>query len=721
MAYLPGALSRLLIALAFMAAVWWPQYEHFLIDRSPLPATTVAELITSPADAVLSELGGMSLAVTLEVPPAEVLQTAKGLLQGVVRGTSFANADIPLRGWPHDLLQTDSTFQLAVASLGIEDLLLDAFQHTGDAAYYRLARSRLLTFAEWEAAQREPIAFLWNDHAVAARIPVLIRFWRNLRNDPNSTPEQRQQLLALISRSGELLAKPGQFTVRTNHGVMQNLALLQICAAFPLLPQAGQWRQLAIDRLGFQLPFYVSEEGVVLEHSSEYHILGTELLAYALRLIRLNGREPSRELAHKAMLAQDFAGKLIRPDGSLPLIGNTAAGRAARIAKSHADGGEAVIHQAPPFAPPAAGAYGYPVSGYALWWSDRPVISQLAIAWAKHDRHGHKHADEPSIGFWADNRDWLTASGYWPYDAPYYTQAIGWAGANAPHLVGEDLHVKREVTVLAEGAAGDIRFIDLENRRASGYHVRRQILQWSAGEFLVLDSAQGAEQTVETVWTLAPDLSVQVVGKDRFQAAPSSGRSLLHIAFDSREASEPAQLYIGSTQPFAGWVVEKRQVLPAPAIRVLAAQGNSMTAAYFKLSGIEESPAVSVIGTPAPTEWAVSVGNSAGRKRISRKGGQILIENGERLTLDIAAPKPFSEHRAELRQAMTSAIDRYPPWRDLARYRKKLLIWIGVVYASIETAIIGIVLWKKHYRWLHWISLALWLAFALWAVGYYLR
>ena len=62
-------------------------------------------------------------------------------------------------------------------------------------------------------------------------------------------------------RSGELLAKQKLFTVRTNHGVMQNIALLQVTAAFPLLPKTKDWRNLAIERLELQLGFYVSDEG----------------------------------------------------------------------------------------------------------------------------------------------------------------------------------------------------------------------------------------------------------------------------------------------------------------------------------------------------------------------------------------------------------------------------------------------------------------------------
>ncbi|MFZ2294997.1 MAG: hypothetical protein WAW46_08150 [Polaromonas sp.] len=57
----------------------------------------------------------------------------------------------------------------------------------------------------------------------------------------------------MAARSGELLAKKSQSTVRSNHGVMQNMALLQISAAFPDFPKTQKWRNLAFGWLLFSV------------------------------------------------------------------------------------------------------------------------------------------------------------------------------------------------------------------------------------------------------------------------------------------------------------------------------------------------------------------------------------------------------------------------------------------------------------------------------------
>ena len=219
------------------------------------------------------------------------------------------------------------SFQLSLASLDLENLLLEEFEYSGDHRYYRVARDRILAFADWEEQQRKPVAFLWNDHAIAARIAVIVRLWRYLRVDADATDSQKASLIGFVMRSGELLAKKKLFTVRTNHGVMQNIALLQVTGAFPLLPKTKDWRNLAIERLELQLGFYVSDEGVVLEHSAGYHLIGTKLLAEAARLIRLNGMAPSDRLLAAIQGTEKFSRILLRPDGTLPVFGNTVAGR----------------------------------------------------------------------------------------------------------------------------------------------------------------------------------------------------------------------------------------------------------------------------------------------------------------------------------------------------------------------------------------------------------
>ncbi len=53
-------------------------------------------------------------------------------------------------------------------------------------------------------------------------------------------------LLQAAARTARLLAKEGHFTFSTNHGIMQNIALLRYCIAFPELPGVEEYKNLAI-------------------------------------------------------------------------------------------------------------------------------------------------------------------------------------------------------------------------------------------------------------------------------------------------------------------------------------------------------------------------------------------------------------------------------------------------------------------------------------------
>ena len=702
-----STLLRAAVPLVLVASIWWPEFDHFRIDRAVPSADVSDKLSHEPVTKRLAEIASFTFSVSLGVPPEHLSRVANSMLLGVLEAPSFFEKTLPLRGWPDDFSQGTSTFQLAMASLAAESLLLDEYDASGDMRFYALARDRVVNFAEYEAQQRMPIGFLWNDHAVAARIAVLIRVWRTLRDDPTATPPQRSSLLALVARSGELLAKPSQFTVRTNHGVMQNLALLQITAAFPELPNVPYWRALALSRLELQLGFYVSDEGVVLEHSSEYHVFGQELLGFAIQLAKLNGREPSSRLLKAHAGASEFSKHLAHPNGSLPLVGNTAGG---------IHGGD-VSGSAP-----VPGSYPYPLSGYAIWWADDPTVSQTLVAWAKHDRHGHKHADEPSLHLWSRGVDWITAAGYWPYDERGIEEANGWQGANAPHAKGEASKSLRTVRLLATGEAGSLRVIDIENVRQSGLKVRRQVIQLNAERLLVLDSANEGKTPIDTIWTLDPRVSLRAIDSQRFVGSGGTGESVLQIALAYDDAvAALSSPYRGSWEPFAGWVVVGRRPIPAASLIVERAPGNSLTATLFTVANNPKTAALKLQKGSQVEAWAIEVVADPQMLRVQRQGQSIIVTtNAGVLTLNLTpAPSILPQHDA-LRASMDQAIKHYPPWRVLASYRHRLYLGIGSLWATIEISVWGLAWMRWRRRWMDAMVLAGWVAVAWWIHSIYL-
>lgn len=720
----PIALARLLAPAVLMLSIAWPEHTHFEIDRTPPSQESVARLQEAATDALLEEIAGFDLGLGFGIAPANRRAAAEQILAGRLVAPAFSASPVVLRGWPEDLQVDGPTFQLAVAAFASEALLLEQFERHRDRRFYLAARDRILAFARWEKHQRRPptaLWMLWNDHAVAARIATLVRLWRHLRADPSASQADRAEIVALVARSGELLTKHSQFTVRTNHGVMQNVALLQITAAFSSLPQVARWRKLAAERLDLQLGFYVSLEGIVLEHSAGYHVLGSELLAYALRLLYLNSLEPSDGLIAATRDTQEFNRLLLRPDGSLPAFGNTAAQIPATLRSTESRGRDPVSTLAPPFAVPSASTHLYPVSGYAIWWSGPAVPSQTVVAWAKHEQHGHKHADEPSLLFWSRGYDWITGTGYWPYGHPLHGPANGWQGANAPHRVGEPADSPRDVSLLASGNNEGLRFIEVENLRSDGLLVRRQVIQIEPETLLVVDFHSGAGTDVETLWTVDPRLRVAGTGGNNFVAnAPHDFAWLTLSVTGVDDESITTELQRGSSAPFGGWVVVGPHPTPASAVRVRYRKDSGASATLLSVQAPGKAVEIGALEADTAEKWRVEATLPQGVVAVARSGVSVAVTVGGRLVEIALAPPPdhaAASHR--LRDAMTRGVEEFPPWRDLSFYTRRLYFAIAVLWLTIE---LGLLLLGRRRRrmWLEALPILAWAAIALWVHLIYL-
>ena len=686
---------RLVLPIAVVAAIWAPHFAHYRIDRSPtsLQATQLSARVPGP-DA-LDEISAMSFGVRLVMADDEVVRVAEQILAGALPVPRFLEAPLPLQGYPRDYQLGPITLQLVMASLEVERILLGAFEQTRDQRYLQLATHRTLAFAAHEAEQRQGQGFLWNDHAVAARIAVLAKLWRHVRESPEFPAASSRAILSLVERSGRLLAKPSQFTVRTNHGVVQNLALLQIAAAFPAFPESGAWRRLALERLNVQLPFYVSVEGVVLEHSAEYHLFGAELLAMAVRLSVLNGLAPEPVLVDAAKKSRLVLDRLIRPDGTLPLLGNTSAAKKSAMPAIDNDGTAPIRHRLPPYPNPRSGVSLYPVAGYAIWWqaADLEKLAQTVVAWAKHDGHGHKHADEGSVLFWSRGVDWITNTGYWPYGWRHEDAAYSWTGSNAPHQPGEDRLVPRSAQLLKTGDAAGVSFVEIERRNQDGAQFRRQVLQIDAQTLLVMDFAQEVPQGTETIWTVDATLQLFPGATDSsFVSTPASDGRQLAISFATHTAAK-LEIRRGSEHPFAGWVVVNDKPTPADALRIVDPATNSASAILFALASSPTEAARKISLKPGATadRWEVLLEQTGTAKRLSRSDSTITLSHvsdadgrASTLSLPLLPASDKALEKAALKRAYMNAVTTYPPWRELYFYRVRLSYLLGVLALLVE-------------------------------------
>jgi hypothetical protein len=694
----------ILVALAVLAAIWYPEFELWsAVPERPSDAT-IERARAEPPRALLLELGRMSL-----MPPSnpadrdEIIRQAGNVARGVLSLPGLPDETVSTVFSPDNLHKGSLKWRLLSASLANVDQLLDAYRLSGKQEFFELAERNVVAFAHFESSQWMDTGFLWNDHAIAARIPVLIKFWTEYREQPRFDPAVARSVLLLAARSGMLLAKPEHYAWRTGHGIVANLALLQISLAFPMLAESKHFQTTAQQRLAAHLPYYINLEGVTLLHSAGYAEGGVRFLAMALRLYTLAEISIPPDWWHRFAGAEDFLDLLRRPDGTLPMFGDTGNERGvsgpARVSQADDRGNatELSIHH---HARPHRGGVGFfPQAGYAVWWispegANAHSSSQSVATWSHFPSLGHKHADELSILLWAAGRSWITNVGYWPYGLPGRRHAESWAASNAPHLVGEPADSVRTSRSVVSAISGDGAFIELLRQGPGAFSVRREFLQLGPHRWLVLDRFDDSVQReAQTLWTFFPDLSLEPHDTgDSFTITALGGGAMVCDFTASPEGH--IDRISGSAAPFAGWVVIDGTPRPAPTVRVRSSSKTGWQLMLCSLSpdgnSVQRRIARVSFGK-SRDQWSVEVADEQSNTRltIARDGLEVRTTGEASLPavqkLELAVTSDAGQGNTPVMAALGAASEGSTRRVPLISYRAKVSYMLLVLLLAQET------------------------------------
>ena len=688
------------VALVF-GVIWapWCAYNHLPEPR--IAEDTIDEARHVPDNALLAELGSYDLYPSLPwANDQHLVKAAEMLLQGRVELPGFQPATVTLPLSSAAMASGPTMWQLFVQSLGLPRVLLDAYKLDGRPEFLNAATEYLLAYDAYEGSGWAPGGYLWkdswrsfvrNDHAVSARVPVLTEFWRLYRHSPNYRPEVGNAVFRMIGRASWLLADPSRFTVATNHGVMQNLAVCNINLAFPTLPGTEDYCRLARERLNQQFAFLVNDEGFVLEHSPGYQEFDLRLIAIAFRYMTLSKLEIPEPWLRKYQAAQQVYAQLRRPDGSLPLFGDTDGGEgdAGPVIAVVDNQGQAGKLTRRSWSPNDAVLLA-PVAGYCLWWNglgDWPVsnrLSQTAISWSYFQGMGHKHADEMSLAFWARGTSWWANVGYWPYDAAGRNMAESWDGSNAPHLVDESADSVRETRLRYQGHNGRLAMVDLERVGPGSYKARRQIVQVGPRIWLVIDASSGGKNgRTRATWTTSPAVRLKDSGAlGAYKLTDTSSGQSLQAYFSGAQATTQ-QVIKGSYSPFGGWSVVSGKVQPAASVVVERPTDGLWSLASWSLAGKAETEAgFSLTDAPRIQRWAgaedweAMLSTTAGLVTLRRSHGQIAMSmrSGRALSLMLKPGPDVARQTADFRVSLTSASGNYGAADMSGTYRLKVTV-----------------------------------------------
>jgi len=686
----------------------------------------------APERRILDEVAAMQLR-SVEVDPTQVVAVAEQVMRGTLNLPTFSPVRMTLPFAPEELTQGLPTWQLMAATLPAADILLDAYRITRREEFLRQARDSIVAFAQYESSRWVDHGMMWNDHAIAARIAVLVKFWAEYRDHPEFEPKVGHIVLKLVARSAQLIAKPSFYAWRTGHGTLSDLALLQIATAFPELAESSTAKSVAVERFRNHLSYFINQEGVTLLHSAGYHSGSLYYFGIALRLFTLNGVEIPEEWWTKYAKAVEFYALLRRPDGTLPMFGDTASrseGFGPPLTARNSTGAATPLTLRKVWSLVNSFAT-YPVAAHAIWWNhtaqpDVQKADQTVITWSYHPGLGHKLADELSVIFWAGGRTWVTNAGYWPYGVWGRDHAESWAASNAPHLLGESKQSERTSRVRGVGQGESIKFIDIERAGPQGYSVRRQIVHLSdVDTWIVLDHSQDSvAQTTTTNWTFYPDLVVTPEqGQGRFRIAARNSPVVLWSSF-SGSNNVGTELVVGREAPFVGWFVLDRTPTRAPAVVVRQPSRDSWSLASFTLSSAaiqaDRGIATRMAEWGDADHWTAVLGTAYGQITLTREGDRVFARRQgsssvEAVVALAALDAPAADLKA-VQEAVRAAGDKYHKFAELFFYRVKVSYFLLAVLFSQELLLFMLDYKMPHVArrlrvsaWVAWVTGGLWL------------
>ena len=733
-AKLKGIFVYVGLPLLVILNIWLPVINHYHVDDALITEDLIASSRNFPSDSILDEINRFKFGINIAPKDEnETVLIAEKILYGNLDTPGYPRMKFDVSFNPADLDSQNAAWRLYYTSFALQDVLIDAYKISNRDEFLKAVVIFFRNWASYELNAWLPKGLLWNDHVISNRIRVILKFWRYYRKHPEYDSQTAEIIFRLIAKSRQFLARPSHYNFRSNHGIIQNLALWHICVSVPHLPRKEYYKKLAFERMKGHLSYYISSEGVVLEHSAGYHKLGLKLLSMSFRYLTLLDISIPSDWSEKYARMKNFYALLRRPDGSLPLFGDT-----------H----ERKDELGPPVAYPDQ--YGktkklkikdkwllgesnnlFPVSGYAIWWSGlenrtTDKSSQTVVLWSYFPKHAHKHADEMSVVLWAYGQKWWSATGYWPYGNKERKKAISWRGSNAPHLADESKKSDRWTELKFYGWSKHIAAVDLERKGPETYKVRRQIIFLKPSLWVVIDHHKGNKfQIANTLWTTGNKIHLQKEGIPGAFILKGDDRAILKKYIIGSEGIKLSN-YKGSIKPFAGWEDKK----PAECILVEQPAGNSWTAVVWSLENAEP-PYRKVVKPPVMAKWdnsdnwRLEIFYSNGLIAIHRAENHVVV-NGFLKDPNTAAvnlkPDRWKQKGANrIKENLKFSSQKYPSFKNysMARYYLATLYTLIILFVQLPLFYISTRSLKKYSNTIHFFVACLWIGFLGWVNFYY--
>lgn len=697
-------IEKLLIIIAAITpllviyGIWDPVLRAFHIENIEVSDETVMASRTAPNNHVIQKMKDAAFGNYLSISTISNIENiAEKLLRGEVNLETFPQRSLQMPFDNQAVFAGNSHWQLSYTSFLIPKLFLNAYTETDRSEFLIAALDFILGWDNFEQKNWSPESFVWNDHAVANRSEALGNFWYHYKAHPDFDIDKGRKLLKMAARNATFLARKLNYTFKTNHGTMQNLAVLKLVLFFPEVKEIQILKQTAVNNLIKQFDFFINEDGVILEHSAEYHSFGLRLISATFSSFKLLDVNIPDNLTEKYKQGLVFLKALRRPNGTLAKLGDTSE-------KFDAYGKSLITQEYQPskdilsdklYFRPESDTTFKPGSGYSVWWSnlkfwpDKEKLTQTAITWSYFPFMGHKHADELSFVLWKAGQEWWTSVGYWPFTAKHREDAISWTGANGPHLTDEKKNSDRKSTVLSHFESENIKVIDLLRQRPDGFKVRRQIINISDFIWITLDFFDDPlERRGQVVWNLHPSLQASPTNDPmNFNISGENTNLEMDVFFSGAEGMEIRKVH-GIEKPMAGWMGSGQYIYQSDAF-IINQKSNGSWISSISIIGENSKENLEYntadVKWSKPEEWAVDMMYGGNKITVKRDGNIISVSNSlvneksTKINLETISKTSQSQKKIAAAYFDTEKIQgkRFMPF---IHYRKKMTAVLTVLF-----------------------------------------
>ncbi|WP_088042963.1 heparinase II/III family protein [Bacillus sp. EAC] len=211
-----------------------------------------------------------------------------------------------------------TTWRLYYQSMDTLSYLTNAYEMTNDTKYLNYGLSLIQSFWQFNHnPDKATDSYTYEAHAIGNRTNNLMYFYHFYANSPIATESNKNYLKTILRKHGRILNDSKYYNFRSNHGIYQDRALLELSAYFPAEDESVVWRKNAINRTNEHIKRDFTEDGLHKEHSPMYFSIVLDLINDMNQIAKDN------ELSKLILRAQNAFSKLVLSDFTLPGIGDS--------------------------------------------------------------------------------------------------------------------------------------------------------------------------------------------------------------------------------------------------------------------------------------------------------------------------------------------------------------------------------------------------------------